>query len=168
MDFGEQVCRNRLNMDNDAYPEELVARLLTAGLSGKVGLVGKSWNLGKSEHVRMWVRHEYKCGYCDENLLTDALRMISSQLDHLLPQSKYKGLKDVEDNWVLACYCCNQIKRHFDPWKSLTSSVDVPTRENIAFFRQALIEISRIRLKPFREQQQQVHERVINILPKGE
>ena len=164
----EQVCRNRLNMDNAADPEGLVAQLLKAGLSGKVGLVGKSWNLGKSEHVRMWVRHEYKCGYCGENLLTDVPRMMSSQLDHLLPKWKYPDLYNVEDNWVLACFCCNQIKRHFDPWKSLTSSIDVPTRENIAFFRQVLIEISRIRLKPFREQQQEMHERVISILSKGE
>lgn len=155
-------------MDNDAEPEGLVTQLLRAGLAGKLGLAGKSWKLGKPEHVRMWVRHEYKCGYCGQNLLTDVPRMMSSQLDHLLPKRDYSGLHNVEDNWVLACFCCNQIKRDFDPWKWLTSSVDKPTRENIAFFRQALIEISRDHLKPFRDQQQELHERVISILPKGE
>ncbi len=168
MDFGEQVCRNRLNMDNDAYPEELVARLLTAGLSGKVGLVGKPWDLGKSEHIRMWVRHEYNYGYCGENLLTDVPRMMSSQLDHLLPQWKYPDLYNVEDNWVLACFCCNQLKRDFNPWDSLASPVDLPTRQNLAGYRHALIEITRNRLKPFRDQQKEMHERVISILSKGE
>ena len=155
-------------MDNDADPEGMVAKLLKAGLAGKVGLVGKPWRLGQSKHVRMWVRHEYKCGYCDENLLTDALRMISSQLDHLLPQGRYPDLKEAEDNRVLSCYCCNQIKSDFDPWKSLKSSVDLPTDENVAFFRQVLIKISRDHLKPFRDQQQEMHERVIRILTKSE
>jgi hypothetical protein len=155
-------------MDNDAEPEELVAQLLRAGLAGKLGLAGKQWKLGKPEHVRMWVRHEYKCGYCDENLLTDVLRMISSQLDHLLPKKWYEGLQNEEDNWVLACFCCNQLKRDFDPWKLLMRSADLPTRENIAGYRHELIEISRNYLKPLRGQQQAMYARVINILLQGE
>jgi len=155
-------------MDNDAEPEGLVAQLLRAGLAGKLGLAGQPWRRGDPLHVGMWVRHECKCGYCGENLLTDVPRMMSSQLDHLLPKRKYPDLDKVEDNWVLACFCCNQIKRDFDPWKSLTTSIDLPTRENIAFFRQVLIEISRDHLKPFRDQQQELYERVISILSKGE
>jgi len=148
-------------MDNDAEPERLVGQLLRAGLAGK------PWRLGASRHVRMWVRHEYKCGYCDENLLTDLPRMMSSQLDHLLPKQKYKNLRDVEDNWVLACFRCNQLKGEFDPWKLLTSPIDSPTPENIASYRHALIEISRNHLKPLRDEQQAMHSRVINILLPG-
>ncbi len=151
-------------MDNVDDPEGLVAQLLKAGLAGKVGLVGKPWRLGQSKHVRMWVRHEYKCGYCGESLLTDVLRMMSSQLDHLLPQKKYPYLKEVEDNWVLACFCCNQLKRDFNPWESLTSPVDQPTPQNIASYRHTLIEISQRNLELRRGQQQEMRTRIINIL----
>lgn len=152
-------------MDNDAEPEGLVAQLLRAGLAGKTGLAGQPWRRGASRHVRMWVRHEYKCGYCGENLLTDLPRMMSSQLDHLLPKRKYPYLRDVEG--VLACFRCNQLKRNFDPWKSLTSPVDSPTPENIASYRHALIEISRNHLEPLRDEQQTMRSRVINILLPG-
>ncbi|KPK48103.1 MAG: hypothetical protein AMS22_15850 [Thiotrichales bacterium SG8_50] len=41
--------------------------------------------------------------------------MFSAQVDHLLPKSRYPEYADTEANYVLSCYCCNQIKRDFDP-----------------------------------------------------
>ncbi|THJ24073.1 MAG: HNH endonuclease [Nitrospira sp. CG24E] len=154
-------------MDNNAGPEGLIAQLLEAGLAGKPGIGGKPWRLGLCQHVRMWVRHGYRCGYCDEDLLSDLPRMMSAQLDHLLPKKEYPDLRDAEDNWVLACFRCNQLKRTFNPWKSLPGSVGSPTRENIASYRHALIEASWKNLEQRRDEQRAMHLRVTSILAMG-
>lgn len=118
--------------------EELfVSKLWESGLSGKAHLDQK----GDLRHARLWVRDEFKCAYCDEPLLFDFIRFFSSQLDHLLPQAKYPHLKDVEENWVLACFPCNQLKRAFDPWKELKGLETIPDRSELLANRVLLIAI---------------------------
>ena len=70
---------------------------------------------GDPRWIKIWARDGFHCAYCGENLLQDVIRMTSAQLDHILPKSKYKDYMNEDANLVLSCYCCNQIKRAFDP-----------------------------------------------------
>jgi|GEM_PF-3481738 hypothetical protein len=74
---------------------------------------------GDPRWIKIWARDGFHCAYCGENLLQDVIRMTSAQLDHILPKSKYKDYMNEDANLVLSCYCCNQIKRAFDPLKEL-------------------------------------------------
>ena len=122
-------------MDNTAEIDELlVSRLSKAGLAAKPG------QTGDHRHVRMWLRAGCRCEYCGEELLTDLVRMMSTQRDHLLPWSKYPEFREIDDNWVLACYCCNQIKRNYDPLQELDERARVRvTPENMGAYRDALV-----------------------------
>ena len=78
---------------------------------------------GDPRWITIWVRDRFCCVYCGENLLRDVVHMTSAQLDHILPKSKYKDYTNEDSNLVLSCYCCNQIKRAFDPLKELSDQV---------------------------------------------
>lgn len=139
--------------------EELLGRLADAGLAGKAGY-DAMWKRGERRHVRMWIRHNYACGYCEENLIAGLIPIFSAQLDHLLPQSTYSHLRDVEDNWVLACFPCNQLKRNFDPWKRLPIATTGPSASDLAAIREALMRVCRDHLRPLRDQWNAMRERV--------
>lgn len=70
---------------------------------------------GDPRWIKIWVRDRFCCVYCGENLLLDVIHMASAQLDHIIPKSRYKDYTNEDSNLVLSCYCCNQIKRAFDP-----------------------------------------------------
>ena len=89
--------------------DDLVEDLSEAGLTSKWG------ERGDPKWVRIWVRDRWSCVYCNEGLLNHLIGMFSAQVDHLLPKSRYPEYADTEANYVLSCYCCNQIKRDFDP-----------------------------------------------------
>ncbi len=141
----------------------LVDLLWESGLSGKAHLSQK----GDSRHVRLWVRDEFKCAYCDEPLLTDLIRFFSAQLDHLLPKSKYPHLEDIEGNWVLACFPCNQLKRAFDPWKEFNGPETKPERGDVLVNRGVLIEVCRKYLQARRKGWNDMRQRVITITTNG-
>jgi hypothetical protein len=62
-------------------------------------------------------------------------------MDHLLPKSKYPEYRDVDANWVLACYCCNQLKRDFEPLHKLGEKARAEIKpENMDAYRGELVE----------------------------
>lgn len=119
---------------------KIIENLRIAGLSGSPG------KPGNRRHVAMWNRANFKCEYCGYELLKDLNSMRGAQLDHLLPQSRYPELKDIDDNWVLSCYSCNQFKRDFDPSESLKAPI---TTSNLFTHRTEFIKLAKdqIRLK---------------------
>ena len=143
--------------------ELLVGKVWESGLSGKAHLNQK----GDLRHARLWVRDEFKCVYCDEPLLGDFIRFFSSQLDHLLPQATYPHLKEIEENWVLACFPCNQLKRAFDPWKELKGPETRPELSELISKRGLLIEECRRYLQPRRKKWNDMHQRVIAVTNGG-
>ena len=80
---------------------------------------------GKRRWIKIWARDGFCCVYCGKNLLSDVIRMTSAQLDHIIPKSKYKGYINEDSNLVLSCYCCNQIKRAFDPLEKQSEQVKI-------------------------------------------
>lgn len=134
--------------------EDLINKLSKAGLTGKWG------EPGNLKWVRIWVRDQWQCTYCGEELLTDVIRMVSAQVDHLLPASRYPEFRDTDANYVLSCYCCNQIKRDFDPLKDHEEWKDAPLEGH----RDELIEISRTHIESRREKKKQIAKKSLEIV----
>jgi len=83
--------------------------------------------------------------------------MSSAQIDHILPQSKYKTYKDEDTNMVLSCYCCNQIKRAFDPLEKLSEQERMLiTVETLDSFREKLLSICRHYVIPLLEKKKKI------------
>ncbi len=99
---------------------QLIEKLSKAGLSSTFGK-----KPGDPKWVYIWIRDNFHCGYCDAFLLENVITLYSAQIDHLLPRSKYKHLSwiDKNVNYVLACFCCNQIKRNFDPLSRIENRI---------------------------------------------
>lgn len=150
-------------MDTSQKTEKLVTQLWEAGLAGKPHVHD---NKGDRRHIRMWLSHQCKCGYCGENLIADTGRIFNAELDHLLPKTKYPELKEVEHNWVLACRLCNQLKRDFDPWEQLNLQSS-PTSEDVLAYRDALIGVSEKRLQLLRADWNEMRSRVEAIIKNG-
>ena len=126
--------------------KELIEDLCESGLAGKYG------EKSDPAHVKIWVRDGFHCVYCNTYLLADRIRISSAQFDHILPKSEYKTYADLEDNLVLSCYCCNQIKRNWDPFSKCDASIKSDlSRENFTQYRDQLIEKCREYLKEFLE-----------------
>lgn len=123
-------------MHREQKIDQLVEDLCHAGLSGKYGE-----QIHDNRWVKIWVRDAFHCVYCNANLLADVIRLSSAQIDHLLPKTKYREFEDFDDNLVLSCFCCNQIKRTFDPLKKC-NDVKI-TLDNFGEHRERLIDESR-------------------------
>ena len=81
--------------------------------------------------ARAYARTLGRCEYCDRDLIEDRLGYACGAIDHLLPKSKYPELKSFQDNFVLACSLCNDVKRTHDvlengekPEEALTQTRD--------------------------------------------
>ena len=65
--------------------------------------------------LRLVSKTDCRCAYCGNLLTTDPQKILNGQLagawsiDHMTPIKK--GGSDNEDNLILACFSCNQIKR---------------------------------------------------------
>ena len=141
--------------------ENLIAELVKAGLSGKSGEPSDPKDVG------IWVRDEFKCIYCGEYLLKDRIRMISAQIDHVLPKSKYKEFAELPNNRVLSCFCCNQIKGPFDPLDKMP--LDIKSKLSAGTFkeyRQRLIEVCRNYIKPLLDKKGEILKQSISIIKK--
>ena len=118
----------------------LIDSLWEAKLSGKPG------QRGNKSHVGIWLRDDFHCVYCNADLLADRISLYSAQFDHLLPQKLYGGeFKVMEDNLVLSCFCCNQIKGQWNPASELGGDIEI-TPQTLGDFREELIEICREKL----------------------
>jgi len=72
---------------------------------------------------------DFKCEYCDLDLLQNITHYDLFQLDHLYPQSK--NLDDSPENLVLSCSLCNKLKRNHFPEHLNSKSRD----DRILYFR---------------------------------
>lgn len=61
-----------------------------------------------------YVRARGRCEYCGLDLLMSRQGYASAELDHLLPQSKYKEYVSDNRNLVLSCRTCNGVKGSVD------------------------------------------------------
>ena len=141
------------------YIENFIYKLWEAGLAGKPGV------RGDLRHVRMWVRDKGRCVYCGTNLLGGLIEATSAQLDHILPKAKYEGYKENEENWALACFCCNQIKRKFDPYDYLADDRKPGLNsETLKKYRPELLEICRAYLIPQLKKREEIRNQINDIL----
>jgi len=142
-------------MDIDSTFDFLIKQLAEAGLAGKPN------QHGLPAHVRMWVRHNFRCAYCGCDLLNDLNSFYSAQLDHLLPVAQYEELKDIEDNWILSCFVCNHIKHSFDPvqYSNIPHSVAV-TADILKENKETLIDICRKHLDSRRKEREDLRKRI--------
>jgi len=147
-------------LEKEQETKKLVTDLCAAGLSGKFGEPSNSFN------VEIWVRDGFRCVYCQANLLKDRIRMTTAQLDHILPQSSYGSYKDLRDNLILACFCCNSIiKGRFDPLSKVSDEVKRNiSPETFKDYRDLLIETCREHMNPLLKKKDQILEKSISII----
>jgi hypothetical protein len=70
------------------------------------------WSLGT---LQVWAECDFRCAYCDADLLSSYDLYALGQTDHLLPRGAYPQLCESPSNHVLSCWTCNRLKRHWDP-----------------------------------------------------
>lgn len=75
--------------------------------------VAKSgWSFGT---LKIWSESDFKCVYCDRDMIATLDACKIAKLDHILPQSRYPLLLKESTNLALCCDVCNRLKRNWDP-----------------------------------------------------
>jgi CRISPR/Cas system Type II protein with McrA/HNH and RuvC-like nuclease domain len=103
------------------------------------------WSEGAA---KLGIRADFRCEYCDRDLLASVDDYDSWQNDHIVPVSK--GGTDDHDNMAVACKTCNFIKRNWTPKEEgVEGQRDGMVREARAMIQQKrakkLAEVSQIR-----------------------
>lgn len=70
------------------------------------------------------IESEGKCMYCGDDLYEFRQGYSSSQIDHLLPSSKYEELRWNLNNLVFSCSSCNGLKHKLDVLKNGENPVE--------------------------------------------
>ena len=81
------------------------------------------------------VETDFKCEYCDEDLLASLVSYYSMQIDHVLPKS-HDG-KHCFENMALSCKPCNLLKRDFVPSGSNREERVADARRHLSDLRRA-------------------------------
>ena len=68
----------------------------------------------KSPAARAFLQSKGYCIYCDTDCFETRQSYWSSTIDHLLPKSKYAFLAKDENNYVVTCSSCNNMKSDLD------------------------------------------------------
>ena len=82
-------------------------------------------NWGEVE-TKLGIEFDFKCAYCDKDLLESVDNFKEWQKDHIVPSSK--GGLDEDTNLALSCRTCNFIKSRWDPRLRLGSN---PTKADL-------------------------------------
>ena len=86
------------------------------------------WRWGK-EQAKRGIRADFKCEYCDKDLLSSVENYKEWQEDHIVPQCEEGD--DIDENIAVSCRTCNvNIKGRWNPRKHLSTGVE-PVRENL-------------------------------------
>lgn len=85
------------------------------------------------EQAQLAVEFNFKCAYCDKNLISSVDNHREWQTDHIVPS--YENGEDKLENYALSCRTCNTIKHIWNPLKAYIGK-GVPSKRE-------LIEISR-------------------------
>ena len=116
------------------------------------GLVGTGdWSIEKAE---LAVEFEFKCAYCDKDLVSSVDNHRELQTDHIIPSSK--GGEDHPDNYALSCRTCNTIKNVWNPLDHYTGK-GKPSKQD-------LIEVARTHVMNVRADEQNDLDRYIEII----
>ena len=88
--------------------------------------------MGKEEtfqyYRKTFMRDNYRCVYCNREMLGDLDDWLSLEVDHIIPQTFKKD--DDRDNLVTSCNVCNKMKSsYYDPEIEKSST----RKEKIAF-----------------------------------
>ncbi len=79
--------------------------------------------------IQLGVKFDFKCFYCEKDLLASVVNFKSWERDHVVPF--YVGGEDSVLNIVLSCRICNtHAKNRWDPHRYLESGQQ-PTQENL-------------------------------------
>lgn len=97
-------------------PENVVEKLLATGLWGE-------------PDASMGLAADFRCQYCDKDLLASVDNYKGWQTDHLIPASS-GGLDEI-NNYVICCRTCNFIKGRWNPQTEYVGLA--PTREQLIF-----------------------------------
>ena len=87
--------------------------------------------------ARAYARTRGRCEYCDRDLIEDRLGYACGVIDHLLPKSTYPDLEWCQDNLVLACSLCNDVKRAHDVLKKSEKPEEALTQTRDALITRA-------------------------------
>lgn len=79
----------------------------------KISVLKKEFDYWDST-ARAYVEFDGLCVYCNMDLVGDSRKYALGVIDHLLPESKYKNLRNQPQNWILSCAGCNYVKGDFD------------------------------------------------------
>lgn len=64
--------------------------------------------------AKIYVVYNGKCVFCGMDLLATSVEYYSGVIDRLLPKDKYPELEWEENNLVLSCFSCSNIKGEYD------------------------------------------------------
>lgn len=106
--------------------------------------------------VELGIEFDFKCAYCDKDLMASVDNHREWQIDHIVPTSKHG--KDERDNLALSCRTCNTIKHSWNP----LSKCDRPGHPT----KQQLIQIARTYISGNRESEKIALDRYNAILAK--
>lgn len=99
----------------------------------------------KSKFLQLFERDKGRCVYCGMDLTADYDRFMMATEDHLVPVSKGRPGRDLE-NLILSCMVCNRLKSNFVP-DSLDAIKD--RRKYIAAVREYIYKRRSEKLKEF-------------------
>ena len=105
--------------------------------------------------ARLGEEFNFRCAYCDKNMMSCVDNHSEWQADHVIPTSK--GGPDVMANLALSCRTCNFIKGTWDPSEGLPQE---------GILKENLIKRARVRISERRQKMQEDIELYKSILTK--
>jgi len=100
----------------------------------------------KSKFLQLFERDQGRCVYCGVDLKADYDRFMMATEDHLVPESKGGGGRELE-KLVLSCRVCNGLKGNFVPHPPLDPIKD--RRKYVTEVRAHIMKKRSERLKEF-------------------
>ena len=106
------------------------------------------------EQAQLAVEFNFKCAYCDKDLISTVDSHREWQTDHIVPSSA-KG-KDSLDNYALSCRTCNTMKHIWNPLEAYNGTGDPSKSE--------LIKIARSHVNTVRAKEQSDVDKYLKII----
>lgn len=101
------------------------------------GLVGTGdWS---EEKATLAVEFNFKCAYCDKDLVYSVDNHRELQTDHIIPSSK--GGVDNLENYALSCRTCNTIKNVWNPLDHFSDKGQPSKQDLIAIARSYVVQV---------------------------
>lgn len=108
------------------------------------------------EQAQLAVEFNFKCAYCDKDLISSVDNHREWQTDHIVPS--YANGKDTLENYALSCRTCNTIKHIWNPLEAYNGEGEPSKIE--------LIKIARSHVTTVRAKEQSDLDQYKNIIAK--